>query len=653
MVDSGIIVKKRGLQLLTLGRVFALLLTLITLTYNNSVDLPFLSNVIYLLLLVSVGNLFLLSKLHNLEKIGFFQLCFDIILISSSFKVLSGTNFFALYLVLIVCGSLLLKSSSTIIIAAFSGLCYGFALSISSEVYVSSYELLLSYAALIASALVSTYYVRQIEGLKVSISEKNKELEKVNLNKLHLIESFSEGIVTLDLNDAITGINEAAKILLGITQDDTNDCVLNSLIERSAILDKSKIVNLKEGDSAEIKSFVTDKPTVLKCTLQNIKNNDGLESGKILFISDVGELKSIEEKLNNHEKMVRLVKSINDTDTLVKNNIPEIIGDNQLLKELLLVVEQAAPTEAPILLLGESGTGKELIARAIHNLSLRSKSQFIAVNCSAIPEHLLESELFGHKKGSFTGADRDTLGLFREAEGGTLFLDEIGELPIHLQSKLLRVLQEGLVRPVGSSKEIKIDVRIVAATNKNLKELVLKNQFREDLFYRLRVIELVIPPLRSRKNDIPHLIFHFLKQAGINTDNVKISNEAWNLLLQYNYPGNIRELENIIHRARVLGAGAILPEHLPEDVRLYKDKELSSNLQVDDYSRFPVVLDKILSDVERTYLIQALSKAQGVKTDAAKLLGMNFRSFRYRLKKYGLDNEGIEISEEAEFTKHV
>lgn len=352
--------------------------------------------------------------------------------------------------------------------------------------------------------------------------------------------------------------------------------------------------------------------------------------------------RSIEEQLEAQDRMARL---LSDTENHAPINSPsysEFVGESPIMKKVYALIERVAATEATVLISGESGTGKELVARAIHAGSGSAHKPFVAVNCGAIPENLIESELFGHKKGSFTGADADHLGLFRQAEGGTIFLDEIGELPLQMQAKLLRALQEKRVRPVGSTADIPINLRVISATNKNLKEEVRQNRFREDLFYRLNVIAISLPPLRERREDIPLLINTILRKICKSGSNPVLPPATVQALMNYSYPGNVRELENILERATVLGGQAILPEHLGDAGRAHTPIRSFSNETViieDESISFPVNLDDILLSIERRYLQVALDKTGGVKKQAASLLGINFRSFRYRLQKFEMGGE--------------
>jgi two-component system NtrC family response regulator len=316
-----------------------------------------------------------------------------------------------------------------------------------------------------------------------------------------------------------------------------------------------------------------------------------------------------------------------------KFKVDFIISASRGMEEALNLVKRAAPSAATVLILGESGTGKELIARAIHYSSSRADRPLVKVNCAALPENLLESELFGHEKGAFTGAVTRRVGRFEQADQGTIFLDEIGDLSPSLQSKLLRVLQEKEFERVGSGQTLKVDVRVVAATNRNLEEAIQKGTFREDLYYRLNVVTVFLPPLRERKEDIPPLIEHFLKKYRRQNQKsmVSLSKEARDLLLNYNYPGNIRELENIVERAVVLSRGdTIMTQDLPLNLREGKVEDLMKQ------SGKGRSLPETLEEIERLRITQALESSHGVQTRAAEELGISERVLRYKMKKYGI-----------------
>jgi two-component system, NtrC family, response regulator PilR len=321
-----------------------------------------------------------------------------------------------------------------------------------------------------------------------------------------------------------------------------------------------------------------------------------------------------------------------------RHRLASMIGKSAAMQRVYHLIEKVSPTRTNVLITGESGTGKELVARALHTEGNRAGEPFVAVNCGAIPDELLESELFGHVKGAFTGASTDKLGLFQEAHGGTLFLDEIGELSLSLQVKLLRALQERRVKRVGDTRETEVDVRVVAATNRELEEEIQRGAFREDLYYRLNVIEIRIPPLRQRREDLPLLIDHFLRRFGHEQGRQfsGLSRDALRRLQAHDFPGNIRELENILEHAATLSAGDEISE---DDLPVLRQSARPSAAEASevDIPDEGLALDRVLYDYERRIIEQALEKAGGVRTRAAQLLGISFRSLRYRLAKLGLD----------------
>jgi two-component system response regulator PilR (NtrC family) len=312
-----------------------------------------------------------------------------------------------------------------------------------------------------------------------------------------------------------------------------------------------------------------------------------------------------------------------------------IIGKSPRIVEVFDTIRKIADSGSTVMITGESGTGKELVARAIHFNSHRRDKPFLSVNCGAIPEGLMESELFGHVKGAFTGAVSNKVGLFSAAEGGTLFLDEITEIPALLQVKLLRAIQEREIRRVGDTRDVKIDVRLIAASNRDLETAVSEGIMREDLFYRLNVIPIRLPPLRERREDIPLLLAHFLQKFGkeLGKEVRGVTPEALAVLERHHWPGNIRELENVVERAIVLGAGEVLgADSLPESVR--RERPLRG-MDV-DLPEEGMDIEATLDGLERRYLQRALERTQGVQTKAAELLKMTFRQFRYKLQKHNL-----------------
>ncbi|HEX3036411.1 MAG TPA: sigma-54 dependent transcriptional regulator [Thermodesulfobacteriota bacterium] len=349
--------------------------------------------------------------------------------------------------------------------------------------------------------------------------------------------------------------------------------------------------------------------------------------------------KALDKKRLEREN-IRLRKELE-----TKYGFGNIIGRSAAIVKVFELINRVSELKVNVLITGESGTGKELVARAVHYSGSRHEGPFVPVNCGAIPETLMESEFFGYRRGAFTGAQRDKKGLFEEADKGTIFLDEIADLPLHLQVKLLRVIEDKLIRPLGSTESVPIDVRIIAATNKKLEEEVAKGKFREDLFYRLNVIKIVLPPLRERREDVSPLAIHFIDKYSreMGKDVRGISPKALEVLENYHYPGNVRELENIIARSVALETSNVIRhETLPqlsETDSIDLESSLSSNAG----------LDTLLGNIEKKMIEKALKRTAGNKTEAAKSLGITLRSLRYRLAKHGLYDESMEgeIEEEA------
>ena len=330
-------------------------------------------------------------------------------------------------------------------------------------------------------------------------------------------------------------------------------------------------------------------------------------------------------------------------DAATRNSLENIIGVSGAMERLKDTIRTVASTQSTVLIYGESGTGKELVARAVHSCSPRATEPFVSINCGAFPETLLESELFGYVKGAFTGANQNKRGLFEVADRGTIFLDEIGEMDLSMQVKLLRVLQERCIRPVGGTQEVAIDVRVIAATNRDLEHQVAENGFREDLYYRLNVIPIVVPPLRERREDVPLLVNHFVKKyaksAGRNI--TQVSSESLTQLSNYEWPGNVRQLENTIERAVALETGELLHVELP--IQRARAKAAAAGMGSDTVSVpagavLPDGMDmeKYVAEIERTLLKSALKQADGVQTRAADVLKISYRSFRHLMKKYEL-----------------
>lgn len=388
---------------------------------------------------------------------------------------------------------------------------------------------------------------------------------------------------------------------------------------------------LDEGNGidlvAYIQKYFPELPVAVITAYGDVESAvKALKAGAFDFVSKPIVLPTLRDLVEN---ALRLSEKNNST------TLPIFISKSQIMEDLLYKIKKVARVQASIYITGETGSGKEVVARMIHGLSGRADKPFIPINCGAIPKELLESELFGHKKGSFTSAHVDKMGLFQAARGGTLFLDEIGDLPLLMQVKLLRAIQGKQIRPVGAQNEISVDVRILSATNLDLAELVEKGKFREDLFFRLNVINIHVPPLREHIEDVPYLVESILNrlflQTSKNTKNLKrpnVSGNAKEALMEYNFPGNVRELENMLERAMALCENDLIETR---DLKFVKNEikrnEPKKNAEKNEMSLNPLTKEKIL---------EALEKTAGNKTKAAKLLSIGFGALRYRLKCYGL-----------------
>lgn len=390
-------------------------------------------------------------------------------------------------------------------------------------------------------------------------------------------------------------------------------------------------MKLPDGSGLDLVSYIQENHNALPVAVITAHGNmesaiQALKSGAFDFVNkplDINDLRNlVAQAIRVGERSEATGKAL--------------IGKSANIQQLRDTITKLARSQAPVYISGESGTGKELVSRLIHEQGPRREYEFVPVNCGAIPQELIESELFGHTKGSFTGANADKPGLFQIANQGTLFLDEVAELPLQMQVKLLRAIQEKRIRPVGAPQEVAVDCRILSATHKNLSDLVEQGTFRQDLFYRINVIELKVPPLRERTSDIELLVDHFLtlqsEQMGIQAPT--LSTAARDALKQYQFPGNVRELENILERTITLSEGSIIEA---DDLMLPAAAASAGGHEAS--SEDPGELQSYLDDVERERILQALEKTRWNKTQAAKLLGISFRALRYRLDKLDLDNQ--------------
>ncbi|POA72737.1 sigma-54 dependent transcriptional regulator [Pseudomonas sp. DP16D-R1] len=396
---------------------------------------------------------------------------------------------------------------------------------------------------------------------------------------------------------------------------------------------------------AEIKSRFPQLPVIVMTAYSTVKNAvQSMRNGAFDYIAKPFDIDELDITVS---KALQFRDILKDNQRLraeldEHQQIDSLIGDSPSFRRVLQAIDSVRESNATILLTGESGTGKEMVARAIHKHGNRADKPFVAVNCAAIPEGLLESEMFGHRKGAFTGAVTDRIGRFQQADKGTLFLDEIGEMPLALQAKILRALQERVIEPVGDPRERKVDVRVIAATNKNLLEAVANKEFREDLYYRLNVFPIPLPALRERVEDIAPLARHFAHSLGAAAGKriTGFSPQALQAMAHYSWPGNIRELQNCVERATIVASGTVIEDDdLP--AYLFASSPAGSGAILNEGTSVPPDLDAALAEVEKAYILAALAQSNGVQAAAAQLIGISERSFWYRLKKLGIHVDKI------------
>jgi two-component system, NtrC family, response regulator PilR len=501
-------------------------------------------------------------------------------------------------------------------------------------------------------SLLIDFLCKKIDNSKVQYEKSQKDLNLLRYRHACIFEGTPQPAITVDLEGKIVAINTSARVLLKL-ENKSYEGIHHSNVINNPFAQIAELICSPLDSRAEIEIQVNQESRNIVVFVKTLKAEDGANLGKVIFLEDLTDLRQAQAQLNAHRELAENLakKEYGELINQSKNTPIEkyIVGNSTTVKRVFELIRRVADSPATVLVTGESGTGKELAARAIHASSCVAKGPFIAVNCGAIPESLIESELFGYVKGAFTGADRNHNGYFRDADNGTLFLDEVGELPLGVQAKLLRAIQEKTVRPLGSDQEYEINIRIISATHKNLRQEIIEGNFREDLYYRLNVVSLPLPPLRERREDIPLLVNHFLNNLVKDGSNLPVVDpEFTNTLMNYGYPGNIRELQNILEHAYVLGKTALLFDHLPEYIREVKDVSSKASdvnskaastetliYEVDNLE-LPCDLDKILSNIEKGYLLQALSESGGAKRKAAEILGINMRTLRYRLQKHNL-----------------
>jgi transcriptional regulator with PAS, ATPase and Fis domain len=596
--------------------------------------------------LVSLTAGLLLTQVRNLPLLIYTQVIFDP-LFSTGIIWLTGqveSPFAFLYHLAILNAAFLLFRRGALIAASLATLCYGVVLySVAGlipglDLTARLVVMLLSFYSI---ALLGSYLTMRISQVETLLVE--RDLAFGHLSSLYqgIIQHLESGLLITNSKGVVEYANNAIAEILRAQP---------STIPGKTVADCFPILRettLQQGPLEFM--FLGSEDTTersLRLTHATLKDTYGKNIGTLYSIQDITSVKTLERCLKETQELEYLVsqKSGEHIETFAG-----LVGQSEVMNKLYQRITKVADSSSSVLIIGESGTGKELVAHAIHDKGSRANRSFIPVNCGAIPESLIESELFGHIKGAFTGAATNRLGLFREADGGTIFLDEIGELPLPLQVKLLRVLQEREVTPIGGNKGVHVDIRVIAATNRDLEAEVAAGRFRQDLYYRLNVISLSTPPLRERMGDLPLLIHHFLVRfaAANGKASLQISPQAMRILLDYHYPGNIRELENIIQHAVTMAEEETIrskdfPSHIqtlgfprPEETEPAKKLSDPSSQSIDFFTK-GISLDDELETYEQNILRAALEKTGGVQKKAAEVLGINYRSLRHRLQKYHL-----------------
>ena len=495
-----------------------------------------------------------------------------------------------------------------------------------------------------AIAGLARYLTTQLAAAESMLAARQEDLGRVEVLQQLVANAVDNGLVVTDANGRILSANPTAAEILGLAPGASGTSLDALLPDASGLGADAPPTEITVGDDG-------DAPRKLRIKVGTVTDTFHHAIGRIYVISDVTTVRDLEARLKEQEQLEAYADTVRTSSDTAVTVFEGLVGESEPMRRLFGLIEKVAPSDSTVLVTGESGTGKELIARAIHHRSARAEREFVPVNCGAIPDTLIESELFGHVRGAFTGAIADRPGLFRQAHRGTIFLDEIGELPLAMQVRLLRVLQDRQIVPVGGTTAINVDVRVVAATNRDLERLVAEGKFREDLYYRLNVIRLETPSLRSRPEDIPLLLLHLLRTCSARHAKTveRVSPRTMKTLCTYAYPGNIRELENIIDHAITLCEGDTLTEQdLPAHLMAERDAPATAEAVMPDAPIFAAGrnLDEQLATYEKDMLLAALDRAGGVRKRAAELLGIKYRSLRHRLSKYGLasaDDDDLDL----------
>jgi PAS domain S-box-containing protein len=604
----------------------------------------------------------LLTRVRNLPLFSYAQVVFDTLFVTGIVLLTGGLEspFSFLYHLAILNAAVLLFRPGALLAATLAALCYGgtvnllyhrllppFGLDATAQLLLGPppglhivIQLVVNLASFYVIAFLGSYLTQTLSQAETLLAERDLAFGRLSSLYQGVIQNLESGVLVTDATGSVEYANGPMGEIVGSPPD---RLIGREVEEIFPVLPPAQ--PLAAPFEFAFQENGSGHTFILRATQSILSDTYGNRIGTLYNVQDVTGVKELEREL---KEVVESEAGISLEEPPLQESFAGLIGCSDGMNKVYQLITKVAESTTTVLITGESGTGKELVARAIHDKGPRANRPFVPVNCGAIPESLMESELFGHIKGAFTGAVTNRPGFFREADGGTIFLDEIGELPALLQVKLLRVLQEHEVTPVGASKGVPIDVRILAATNKNLEEEVAADRFREDLFYRLNVIRLTLPPLRERRGDLSLLIHHFLSRfSDLSGKEVRqISPQAMRILLDHTYPGNIRELENIIQYAVTMADGETirsgdLPTYLhqpsaqPRALTLSAGQSQSNGIQLDFFSR-GVSLDTELEEYEQKILRAALEKSGGIQKKAAEVLGINYRSLRHRLQKYHL-----------------
>jgi two-component system response regulator PilR (NtrC family) len=607
---------------------------------------------------ISIGSALVLPHIPDLCFFAHLQVDFDVVLITGIIWLTGdfASPFPFLYNLAVMNGAILLFYRGAFFTAGFSSLCYVALLSWTSGGGMATWWShlmpgVLNIGSFFAIAGLGGFLASKLSETERLLKEKHTDYQELDALKETLLQGVGSGVAITDAEGRINYFNSQAQNLTSLQEASVKGKKLDQIFPGMT----HSFNTSRDGRSVLTDEIVFAAPQgnqkQLRLTLAPLSNASEQLIGYVSIFEDISKQREVEEKLRLEDELRRAREfdleqkpaGVEDADFYVEG----IIGKSGGIEKIYHLVQKVARNSTNVLITGESGTGKELIARAIHLNGSRKNMPFVAVNCGAIPETLIESELFGHARGAFTGAVADRLGLFKQADQGTIFLDEVGELPLHLQVKLLRVLQEKAFTPVGGNKEIKVDVRVISATNRDLHKEMEEGRFRRDLFYRLNVVQIVMPPLRNRKEDIPTLAHYFMRRfaASHGKQVEEISSGALMHIMSYGYPGNVRELENIIeHAVAVASKNIMTEEDLPAHIKgvpINEEAEVFERTApggADLFFAKGLSLDVELETHEKCILLGALKRTNGVQKRAAEILGINYRSLRHRLEKYGLLN---------------